>query len=250
MANVGTKAGRRVGLRLDDTPSPSAARRRPGRPVGDAGTRERILGAAVEQLSTHGFYGTTVRSVADAVGVTTASLLHHFATKEALYSEVLSRIAASLEGWAASDGTGADPVERVAGVVDGFFEWTRGHDAYSRILLRELMDNVSRARQAQRWHLAEVVHRAVDTVRTARDSLGAAHVDPESFVFQFVGAVVYFFVSLPTAERIFEVDDREALIGRFRNELREATAAALRRTRAGAAAAGPIAANTTRGEPR
>src|SRR5688572_21775643 len=161
-------------------------KRKPGRPSGAGGTRERILACTIDELATHGFYGTTVRSIADEVGVTTASLLHHFPTKESLYSEVLARIAESLETWPARDRVEADPIERVVALIDGFYAWVESHDAYSRILLRELMDNVGRAAHARRWHLAPVTRRAVDVVRDALAELGAAagSVDAEMLVFQ------------------------------------------------------------------
>jgi TetR/AcrR family transcriptional regulator len=219
----------------------AAEKRRPGRPAGAGGTRERILETTISELATHGFYGTTVRSIADEVGVTTASLLHHFPTKESLYSEVLERIAASLGAWPASDHTVSDPVERVVALIDGFFVWVESHDEYSRILLRELMDNVGRAAHARRWHLAPVTRQAVDIVRDALAELAAAPsggaanaharqeaaVDPEMLVFQLIGAVVYFFVSLPTAERILESGARAEILERFRTQLHATTAQAL-----------------------
>jgi len=219
------------------TRAASAEKRRPGRPAGTGRTREQILETTISELATNGFYGTTVRTIAEAVGVTTASLLHHFATKEALYSEVLARIAESLEAWPAADTDTKDPKERVALLIDGFFLWVEGNDAYSRILLRELMDNVGRAAHARRWHLAPVTRRAVDVVRGALDELGIRSVDPEMLVFQLIGAVVYFFVSLPTAERILGTDvgahayptsgTRSQIVERFRRQLRETTLHAL-----------------------
>ena len=211
--------------------APRTARRRPGRPKGDRETRERVLAAAVTELAAAGFYGTTVRSVADSVGITTASLLHHFPTKEALYGEVLARIAESLEAWPHAAEDGRDPEDRVLALVDGFLAWTAANELYSRVLMRELMDNVERASRARRWYLAPVVRHGIDAVRKAQSEGGLVPFDAETFVFQFVGSVVYFFIALPTAERIIEVRgaDRAELVERFRAQLLLNTRAIVRR---------------------
>jgi AcrR family transcriptional regulator len=52
-------------------------------------TRERILGAAIENLSENGFNGISLSKIAKRAGFTRSGLLHHFGTKEALLREAL-----------------------------------------------------------------------------------------------------------------------------------------------------------------
>ncbi len=51
--------------------------------------RETILAAAKACFARHGFAGTTTKSVALAAGISEALLFKHFATKSALYAEIL-----------------------------------------------------------------------------------------------------------------------------------------------------------------
>jgi AcrR family transcriptional regulator len=51
--------------------------------------RERILAAAIENLSENGFNGISVSKIAKRAGFTRSGLLHHFGTKEALLREAL-----------------------------------------------------------------------------------------------------------------------------------------------------------------
>jgi len=54
-------------------------------------TAARILDAAEELFAERGYHGTTLRDVADAVGLRIPSLYNHFASKDALYAAVLAR---------------------------------------------------------------------------------------------------------------------------------------------------------------
>lgn len=66
--------------------------RRPGRPpAGSENKRERILVEANAIFARRGFAGTSIGDVAKAAGISKAGLLHHFASKESLVSEVLAR---------------------------------------------------------------------------------------------------------------------------------------------------------------
>jgi AcrR family transcriptional regulator len=66
-------------------------RGRPPKEQAGADKRERILDAAEEYFSEHGFDGVTVRDVAQAAGVDTALLHYYFDTKRGLFDEVFRR---------------------------------------------------------------------------------------------------------------------------------------------------------------
>jgi AcrR family transcriptional regulator len=51
--------------------------------------REEILRTALDVIARNGYRGTSVRELADAVGLSQAGLLHYFSSKEELFEEVL-----------------------------------------------------------------------------------------------------------------------------------------------------------------
>ncbi|WP_177154332.1 MULTISPECIES: TetR/AcrR family transcriptional regulator [Actinosynnema] len=53
--------------------------------------REEILTTALDLVARNGYRRTTVRELADAVGLSQAGLMHHFGSKEELFTEILRR---------------------------------------------------------------------------------------------------------------------------------------------------------------
>ena len=53
--------------------------------------REEILDAALEVVAREGYRGTSVREISAASGLSQAGLMHHFASKDELFTEILRR---------------------------------------------------------------------------------------------------------------------------------------------------------------
>ena len=60
--------------------------------------RAELLGIAAEQFASKGFRNTTVRDIADAAGILSGSLYHHFDSKESMVDEILSTFQQELFG--------------------------------------------------------------------------------------------------------------------------------------------------------
>jgi len=74
---------------MDDAdPTPAAAPRRGAYPKGVARRRE-ILARAIEVFAAKGSERTSLRAIAEAIGVSHAALLHYFSSREELLVEVL-----------------------------------------------------------------------------------------------------------------------------------------------------------------
>ena len=108
----------------------------------DISTREAILIEARHCFADHGYDGTSLNEIAEAVGIRRPSLLHHFPSKEAIYAEVFQR---SLSEWAqgveGAVGPGA-PVGlgKVDEVVTAGFRFFEENPEFVRIVRREALD--------------------------------------------------------------------------------------------------------------
>ena len=58
----------------------------------ESGTKERILLAAASLFAKNGYFGVSVKDIANVVGIKPASLYNHYESKEALWKAVLERI--------------------------------------------------------------------------------------------------------------------------------------------------------------
>ena len=65
------------------------APRKRGRPRGGSDSRERIIGAAVDEFGEHGYDGSTVRSIATRADVDSALVHHYFGTEADLFAEAV-----------------------------------------------------------------------------------------------------------------------------------------------------------------
>lgn len=87
--------------------------------------REEILTAALEVVNRVGYSGTTVRELADAVGLSRSGLLHHFGTKDDLFVEILRRSDAfDVDHFAGERGVAA---QRTADLEAAFLRVVRHH---------------------------------------------------------------------------------------------------------------------------
>lgn len=168
----------------------------------DAKTPDRLIEIATRLFAARGFYGVSIAAVADELGMTKQALLHHFGTKEKLYSAVLERIA---DRYMAALGE----VEDVAEFFDRFSEYALTRKDDMAVIARELLDNEQRAAAARQWFLKPFLNRLVEMAQIARPELSRSEALAEVYV--FVGAVNYYAVSGPTLLSIFGSDTVESL---------------------------------------
>lgn len=197
-----------------------AQARKAGRPQGAPDTREACLEAAERLFATQGFAATGLRQIGAASGVTIATLIYHFGSKEKLYGKVLGRIADSITPYMpAPEGFEAD-LDGVVAMVERFLDWSLDHGDYSALLLRELMENPSRAAKARRWYLLPLMEAYAAAIRAGQEAGRFGPCDPEMFGFYVTGAITHFQASTVTIQQMLAVGSRGEVIDRFRATLR------------------------------
>ena len=140
--------------------------------------RERILDAAEEHFSAHGFWGVTIREVADQAKVDTALLHYYFDTKRGLFDAVFARRAeivnreriASIDAYEKSAG----PNITVEGVINAFLQPILDRAAEGDARWHNYFALIAQVNNTPAWGgetmgrtFDTVIHRLIDALRRA-----------------------------------------------------------------------------------
>ncbi len=197
-----------------------AQTRRAGRPQGAPDTRDACLQAAERLFAAQGFGATGLRQIGAAAGVSIATLIYHFGSKEKLYGKVLGRVADSIAPYLpAPDGFEPD-LDGMVAMVERFLDWSLDHGDYAALLLRELMENPSRAARARRWYLLPLIDAYAAAIRAGQRAGRFGPCDPEMFAFYLTGAITHFRASTVTIQQMLAAGTPEEVVDRFRATLR------------------------------
>lgn len=110
---------------------------------GAADTKSLILQVALRRFADQGFAATRLTDIADEVGIRRPSLLHHFSSKEALYSAVFE---ASFADWVllveeTVSGEARAGWPRVESMLGAAFRYFEEHEDFVRLIRREALDS-------------------------------------------------------------------------------------------------------------
>lgn len=180
-------------------PTPSTARR-PGRPRNSA-SREQFLDAAVHLFSTQGIAATTVAHIAREVGVTSAMVHYHFASRDLLIDAIVAeRIQPFLNAmWAPLFRDGPiDPVAVLQENADCILDHVLTLPWMAPLWLADISSPEGELSQRVMQHMpAERIIQLTDAIQAAqqRGEINP-HLQPHMIFMTMVGLILVPFASL------------------------------------------------------
>jgi AcrR family transcriptional regulator len=99
-------------------------------------TRKAILGVAKDLFLTQGYTATSMRQIAQAVGITPAAIYNHFAGKEEIFISLLQEVAPFERAFEVFEKTEADtPEDLLHQTVRGMVDLLQSHEDYIQLSL-------------------------------------------------------------------------------------------------------------------
>jgi TetR/AcrR family transcriptional regulator len=184
--------------------------------------------AAMRLIAAHGFEGTALQDIADAVGVSKPAVLHHFPSKEHVRQAVLDEI---LSHWnealprllLAATGSG-DRFDAVFGELYRFFS---SNPDRARVVAREMLDRPGELRKLLRGSVKPWLGAVAGYIRAGKErGLHYADVDEEAYLIHILLLVITATASATVTSSALETDPR-ARHDRYDRELARIARASL-----------------------
>jgi AcrR family transcriptional regulator len=168
--------------------------------------REQILDEALACFEQSGYEGTSLNDIAAGVGIRRPSLLHHFASKEALYQEVFEHLLSDwFERLASAIGTPERGWDKVELVLRAGFRFFADNPSYVRMVRREAIDGGQHLAIDLSSVLRPMFDLAADYFEREMDSGNFVHQDARQLLITGYGALLSYFSDEPFLEGLLDV---------------------------------------------
>lgn len=142
-----------------------------------------ILAAGLQVFSQYGFRGSTLDQIAAEAGLSKPNILYYFASKDAIYRDLLTRL---LDEWLQPiyeiDASG-DPVEELLSYARRKLEMSRDYPRESRLFANEVIQGAPRIGDALSGELRRVVNKIAAIIEGWITDKRIQPVDPHHLIF-------------------------------------------------------------------
>jgi TetR/AcrR family transcriptional regulator len=145
--------------------------------------QDRILDAALEVFSVHGFRGSTIDQIAETAGMSKPNLLYYFARKEEIHARLLAEL---LDMWLAplrEMDAGGDPIPEIRSYIRRKLEMARDFPRESRLFANEMLQGAPRTVDMLAGDLKRLVDDKATVIRRWMDEGKLTRADPYHLIF-------------------------------------------------------------------
>ncbi|MDA5558470.1 TetR family transcriptional regulator C-terminal domain-containing protein [Shimia sp. MMG029] len=189
---------------------PEAPTRKPSRI--QQRNRKRILDAALEVFSGHGYRGATLDLIAEQAGLSKPNILYYFSGKEDIHVTLLNQLMETwldpLEGLDAE----GEPLEELLGYVHRKLEMSRQFPRESRLFANEIVQGAPRMAPHLETGLKPLFDRKVTLINRWVREGRIAPVEPRHLLFS-IWATTQHYADFDAQVRVLTADETDVLDG-------------------------------------
>ncbi len=167
----------------------------------------KIIRAALDVFSTHGYRGSTVDQIADTAGMSKANVLYYFNKKQDIYGAVLAR---TLDVWLDPlDEMNPDgnPIDELWQYAQRKLQMSREAPRASRLFANEILQGAPVIRSFLHHELKELVHRKCQVMQGWINDGKLAPVTPLHVLFLIWSATQHYADFDPQIQALHDADD-------------------------------------------
>lgn len=143
----------------------------------------RILDAALDVFSAHGFRGATIDQISEAAGMSKPNLLYYFRRKQDIYEQLIARLLDTwLEPLNALDDEG-DPLSELKDYIGRKLEMSRDYPRESRLFANEILQGAPRIKKLLETKLKKLVDEKSKVIEGWMKAGKINRVDPRHLIF-------------------------------------------------------------------
>ena len=145
--------------------------------------RSKILEAALDVFSTHGYRGSTLDQIAEAAGLSKPNILYYFEGKEEIFVTLLGSLVDQwIEPLRQIDPDG-EPLEEIRRYVARKVQMSKDMERESRLFANEILQGAPRIGEHLSGDLQELFTRTTGILSAWMDQGKIARVDPEHLLY-------------------------------------------------------------------